>query len=64
MAMDYGKSTNDVRRVLSSQDLKYDYVVCPSGLSVVKWSWISYNDKPWRPKWAQSRRWAAHTQDI
>lgn len=36
MAIEYGKSTDDVIRVLSSQDLKYDYVVRPCGLSAFK----------------------------
>lgn len=62
--MDYGKWTDDVIRVLSPQDLKYDYVVRPCGLSALKCSWISSNDRPWRPKWAQSRIWDGLTQDM
>lgn len=50
MVMDYEKSIDDVRKVLGSQNFKYDYTVRPWGLSALKCSWISYNDKPWRPK--------------
>lgn len=35
MAMEYGKWT-DVRTVLSSQDLQYDYVIRPCGLLVLR----------------------------
>lgn len=36
MAMDYEQSIDDVRKVLSSQNFKYDYTVRPCGLSALK----------------------------